>query len=284
MNPEFVAVDLLPDESFSVGESRTSGGSTLLNYHRGCQITLIVHGFGQRIIGDQVTRYHDGDLAMMGPYLPHCWNEDDHATAHHAIVVSFEEDFLGQGSFTRPEFSAITNLVQRARRGICPQGATRDAITAIMLRLPQLSGMPRLLALLNLLHIWSTAPPDEVVTVASEAYAMPVSDVDEDRLERVFRYIHAHLDQPLSRPEVAKLINLSDSAFSRFFVARVGRSLPIYINELRIGRACRLLLETDRTITTIAHACGYDTLANFNRQFLQVKKMTPTAFRQQLQG
>ena len=52
-----------------------------------------------------------------------------------------------------------------------------------------------------------------------------------------------------------------------------------YIAELRIGQACALLVNGERPIAHVAEAAGYRSLANFNRQFLAARGMTPRAFR-----
>ena len=75
---------------------------------------------------------------------------------------------------------------------------------------------------------------------------------------------------------------LSDGAFSRFFRLHSGRTFPTFVNQLRIGRACRLLAESGNKITDIAFACGFTNLSNFNRQFQRIKAMTPREFGRQV--
>ena len=98
-------------------------------------------------------------------------------------------------------------------------------------------------------------------------------------MSRVFQYISENIHREIGRAEVARLVHLSEGAFSRFFSLRMGRSLPVYINEVRIGRACRLLMETNKGITEIALTCGYNSLSHFNRQFSLLKNTTPSAYR-----
>ena len=148
-----------------------------------------------------------------------------------------------------------------------------------MQRLPHQHGLERVLTLLAVLRTFAEASAAEVAELASPAYELPVDGGDGDRLTRVFQHIRDHLDQSFGRTQLARLVGLSESAFSRFFVARVGMPLPDYLNEVRIGRACRLLMEGDVSIATIARACGYGTLANFNRRFLKLRGMTPTQWR-----
>ena len=104
--------------------------------------------------------------------------------------------------------------------------------------------MERLLTLLAMLRTFAEAPTHEIRELASPDYELPVDGGDGDRLTRVFQHIRDRLDQPLGRTALARLVGLSDSAFSRFFVARVGMPLPAYLNEVRIGRAWRARLRS----------------------------------------
>ena len=62
----------------------------------------------------------------------------------------------------------------------------------------------------------------------------------------------------------------------------MGKSLPEYLNELRVGRACRLLADERPKVIDIALECGFANLANFNRRFRQITRMSPRDYRLQL--
>jgi AraC-like DNA-binding protein len=95
-------------------------------------------------------------------------------------------------------------------------------------------------------------------------------------------FIHARIGKHISRREAAEVAALSEGAFSRFFRKCTGRTFPIYLNEIRLGRAARLLSETDLRVATVASESGFANLSNFNRRFLAWKSMTPVAFRRKV--
>ena len=76
---------------------------------------------------------------------------------------------------------------------------------------------------------------------------------------------------------------MSEGAFSRFFRFHLGMTFPAFVNDLRIGRACRLLGETEMSVTEIALSCGYRNLSNFNCQFRRLKNISPREFRRRMQ-
>ena len=98
------------------------------------------------------------------------------------------------------------------------------------------------------------------------------------------QFIHARIRSTINRREVAEVAALSEGAFSRFFRKCTGRTLPMYLNEIRLGIAARLLQETDLRVSEVASECGFTNLSNFNRQFYTCKHMTPMAFRRKIAG
>jgi len=72
---------------------------------------------------------------------------------------------------------------------------------------------------------------------------------------------------------------MSGPSFSRFFRRATNRTFRGFLNQVRIGHACRLLLETDRTVTEICYESGFSNLSNFNRQFLRLRRATPRDYR-----
>jgi AraC-like DNA-binding protein len=102
---------------------------------------------------------------------------------------------------------------------------------------------------------------------------------DQSRIDAVCRHINEHFTEGLTQPDVARVAHLSVPAFSRFFKRSMGRTFTDYVNELRIGSACRALIETDKSVAEICYASGFENLSNFNRRFLALKKMSPREFR-----
>jgi AraC-like DNA-binding protein len=69
------------------------------------------------------------------------------------------------------------------------------------------------------------------------------------------------------------------SAFSRFFKNGTQRTVTDYVNELRVGLASRLLMDTELSILEICLRSGYENASNFNRRFREYRGMTPREFR-----
>jgi len=268
-------------ESFHCEVVRGSSYHALWHFHPEYQLTLVLASRGHRLVGDNLTPLRPGDLVLVGSNLPHVWHQDagrgSSGDAVHAIVVRFLDTFLGREFLERPETEAVRQLLRRSARGLHVTGKTRDEIEQRLHRLAAGSGLARIVELLAILDVLSTS--HELHPIASAGFLPKVAQADQDRMQRVCHYIDRHLTEPIDREHAAAVAHLSPGAFSRFFKMRTGKTLPEYVNALRIGRACGLLAEDKWKITDVAMECGFRNLANFNRHFRVLTKLSPREYR-----
>jgi AraC-like DNA-binding protein len=279
-------IPVTAQESFHCETIRAADFGTPWHFHPEYELTLVLKSSGYRMVGDNITVLSPGDLVFVGSNLPHVWHQDQKSNGSsdenvHAVVVQFLDGFLGNNFLQAPELSDIRRVFQLAGRGLQVKGRTRDSIAKKMQKLADTDGYARLMELLSILG--ELAKSEELEPVASAGFAPQLDLTDKERLGRVCQHIDDHLAEPLSRQKLAKLAHLSPAAFSRYFHVRTGRTLPDYINELRVGRACRLLLEeVEMGVSQVAFACGYGSLSNFNKRFQARMGMTPTEYREKV--
>jgi AraC-like DNA-binding protein len=271
-------------ESFRVLELRGPHYQCTWHFHPEYQLGLVLKGVGHRIVGDSVAPLEVGDVSLLGPNLPHAWQFEAPARSGqelHAIVVYFKEDAFGPEFFARPEAQRILRLLKRTGGGLQALGRTRREASQSMEALPSAEGFARVILLLEILQC--LAQSEEVVPICSTGFVPKGPDKDGERLRKICDLIQQRLAEPLSRDEIAAQSHLSPAAFSRFFRARTGKTFHDFVNELRVGRACRLLGEGELNITEVAHACGFASLASFNRIFRRAKAVNPTLYRRHLE-
>jgi AraC-like DNA-binding protein len=284
VNPIFEKTPQGEGESFHCEVVRGDSYNAAWHFHPELQITLVLQGHGYRLVGDKIAPLKPGDLVLVGPNLPHVWHQDKPRKRSdpgvHAIVLRFGEAFAGREFLELPEMVAVRNLFQRAARGLVVTGRTRLEAARRMEKMPHLAGLARLSELLALLDV--LAHSREFKPIASAGYVPNLSTEDQERMERIISYINAHLGEPIGRAQVARTAYLSPGAFSRVFKLRTGKTLPEYVNELRVGRACRLLADGRSKVIDIALECGFSNLANFNRRFRQITRVPPRDYRRLL--
>jgi AraC-like DNA-binding protein len=273
------------EEGFAFKAIRSPGFDCPWHVHPEYELILVIQGHGYRIVGDNISRLSAGDLVLVGPGLPHIW-QDERGSGGRAsvyfLLMQFEDKFLGDGLLRLPAMEPLRRLLHRARRGLHIVGKTHGKVAALMKHMADLKGMDRVLQFLQILA--ALAGSEDCEPIASPGFAADTSLYDQERMDRVFQFLNRKVGEPMRLSEAARIVNLSEGAFSRFFRLHTGKTFPEFVNELRIGRACTLLMEDDLNITEVAYECGFTNLSNFNRQFLRLKGLSPHEFRLQLQG
>ena len=82
----------------------------------------------------------------------------------------------------------------------------------------------------------------------------------------------------ISLDEIADIANLTPAAFCRFFKQRTRKTYVNFLNEIRIGKACRMLLDKDMSIVDICYKSGFSNLSHFNRKFKKQTGYTPSKY------
>lgn len=258
------------------------------HFHPEIEITLVTKGGTHRWVGDKLTPLKPGDLVMLGSNLPHDYRNDltdrpkGKKGSVESLVIQFLPSFLGEGWFHKRSLEPVRQLFERSRLGLEVTGATRDRADDLVRRTIVAKGLVRLTLTLELLQLLSTSK--ELKRIASPGFEISTEKRKDDRVGTACDYIEQHLAEPLYLHDLASQTGLSESAFSRLFKVCTNKTVPQWINEARIGRACRLLAETDHPVYHIASECGFPSWANFQRQFRRAQGRSPQVYRRAVRG
>ncbi len=251
------------------------------HFHPEYELTLILNGKGNRLVGNNIQPFEKGDLVLLGPNLPHVWVSDEKDSGPcAALVIQFPEAFI-QNLLHFPEWNFLHHLLQHAGKGLSYSNSFKKEPEQLTLRMQQIVEGASLSGLIELLCQLSAK---EGIPLSTDVFSSLKPSKDSTRLQAVLHFIQMHYLQPVTLKNVAASIHLSESAFSKFFSREMGKPFTTYLNELRVAHACRLLMETDKPISYIAHASGFENLSYFNRVFLLQKKVSPTRLRKIKKG
>ena len=281
MDPRFETVQLDGDSSFRALHFKCDSlrKDHSWHYHPELELTQIVKGRGTQFVGDSVVRFKEGDLLMLGAGLPHCWVDDEGiGQENELVVIQFKTDFLSVDFLEMPEALGLKQLFQRSLRGLNCAGPAADKIKNLMWEMVETTGLARLNRLLRALEL--LVPEDSSQPLTSELYKIDTSEFHGGRMTRVVDYVTAHLGEEIKQTDVAQALGMNPQSFSRFFKTTSGRTFVSFVNVMRIMEACRLLVNTNQEITEIAYNSGYGNLSNFNRQFRELKQITPRQYRE----
>ena len=272
-----------PEEGFAFKSLHGKSCNCPWHFHPEHELILVLEGAGYRIIGDNYAALTPGDVVLVGANLPHVYQYEEclrkSKRSPHCLLVQFDTA-LWSSLFELPAFAPTRRLLSRATLGLGVTGAARGTVEGLMRRMADTRGVKRIALFLEILD--TLAHSRGCRLISSSAFSPSTDPYNEERVNRVCQHINANLHRRITVAQAAQLVNLSEGAFSRFFRIHMGKTFPAMVNELRIGRACQYLAETDMTITRVAMSCGYNNLSNFNRQFFKLKGMTPREFREQI--
>jgi AraC-like DNA-binding protein len=252
------------------------------HYHREIELTLTLNSEGQRYVGESIDSYADGDLALLGPNLPHTWMSQrklDGGLPHIAHVFWIKADWLDALVETLIELRPLRVTLANATRGTIFSENASNAVRALVANMDAISPARRLIRLIEILTVLAEDREFRLLCVPREKRA-DLSPTDLPRIERALAHIHKNYEScTISMTQLAEVAALSVSGLHRLFKRHTRQTVNEYVSQLKIGKACSLLISTGMPISRIADQVGYENLSPFNRQFREIKGMTPREFR-----
>lgn len=270
---------------FVIKELRESYLDKYWHSHEEYQLNVILKGRGTRYIGDHMKPFKEGDLVLTGPNLPHVWRSDnayfdpENGLDTHDIVIYFPESFLGKDALEKEEFEEIGKLLTKADRGLEITGRTNRTVTKMMKDLVHRKGGASIIGLLEILEVLARSTEMEPITHID--YKSNYTANEKDKISEILEYVLKNFKEKITLQDVASLANMSESAFSRYFKARVNKSFSDFLGDVRISNARRLLHDEDLNISQICYESGFPTLSNFNKQFKDRIGKTPLNYKKE---
>lgn len=249
------------------------------HYHPEYEICLTLHSAGQRYVGDSIENYCDFDLTLLGPHLPHTWcsSPRQDGKQQQVYVAQIPVVWLEQLT-TMPDLVALKPLLESSRQGLKFSQSVAKKVTNIFIAMAKAQPSQRLIGLLEVLQLMLDDKTAQ--TLSSSGYNISItSDPSTDKLDKIIRHLHQHYTDNIKAEDLAKLVHMSTNHFHRFFKQRTEQTFTELVNQLRISKACSLLINSTMPVTTISDICGFNNISNFNRRFLQFKEVTPSQFR-----
>lgn len=279
MQPWYEAVAIPEGQSCLIYDRQLPAFAFNWHHHPEFELTLTLNSRGTRLVGGHLGPYDDGDLVLLGPDLPHAWQSQalvDPAGVHRAIVCWFTRDWIEQLLALMPELAPVSGLLADAGRGLEFGG---DTVARLRPRMLALSAAPPARQVLELQGLLLDLADAERRPLASGEIAVSEIPRDRARMQRVLDWLHAHYHEPLRLAPLRRIAHLTDSQLQRVFKRSTRMSISQYVTQLRIGRACQMLIQTDLPISRIAADCGFSDAAHFARQFRAAKGLPPSHFR-----
>jgi AraC-like DNA-binding protein len=275
---------LTPGDCFTIFSRVKQKFDFPLHYHDEYELNLILNAKGaKRVVGGHIEMIDDLELVLVGPNVYHAWfTHQCQSESITEVTIQFHKDLFDDKFLMRNQLSFVKNMMERSQRGILFSPETVIALKDRIYSLNKKSGFDSVLELLSILHDLSISR--NMKTLSDSSFSNEQFHYNSRRIEKVFEYMNSHYNMQITLAEVAKIANMPEASFSRFIKKRTGKTFIDSLNEIRLGHASRMLIDTTNTVAEIAYKCGFNNISNFNRIFKRKKFCIPKDFRETYTG
>ena len=255
-----------------------------LHQHPEIQVMLIGAGEGTLIAGDYVGRFQPDEVYVIGSGQPHVFRCDQSfykkngISRARSISLYFSEKYFGKELWDSNELVAFREFAAASKQGFQVYGqAGKEAIDRIM-QLSRSEGLTKMVQFFSLIELL-------IKTGEKKTLAIQFSRLlsgEEGRMNSIVAFTFRQSHRKIYLAEVARLANLTQEAFCRYFKIHTQKTYINFLNEVRVSHACQLLIQKDISIQQVCYQTGFSNVSNFNRIFKNITKKTPLSFRQQL--
>ncbi|MDN3579548.1 AraC family transcriptional regulator [Mucilaginibacter flavus] len=251
------------------------------HFHEEYELTCIIKGSGKRYVGSHMEDFASGDVVLLGPNLPHCWKLEAGeipAGQASAIVIQFNDAFLGSDFFNRSELLQIKNLFQKSGCGVSFHSDTQAEVKRLLLNLvEEKNNFKILIGLLEVLQCMASS--DEYILLDQHRIVAERSSAERERINPVFAYLVENFRKQVSLDTAAGIANMTTNAFCKYFKKVTRKTFMETIIEYRLNYAIQQLVQTDKPISEISYESGFGDVSHFYKMFKAKMNLSPLNYR-----
>lgn len=284
MQPKLEKIPSLHSSSISVKREITPYMDYPWHYHPEYEIIYVEKSYGIRFMGNHIGNFSDGDLVFISSNLPHVWKNDQEFYNGNkelmvdVYVIHFNKDSLKEGFFDLPEFTQIKKLFSLGEQGFSVRaGKDQQKIAALVKQTVTSNGPARIVSFIQTLDALANTKSYDLLS--TPGYTTTFNLADAERINIVMNYVMEQYSEEINIKKVARLINLTEASFCRYFKYKTHKTFSQFLNEIRIMNSCKLLVNSNMTITQICYNTGYNNISHFNRQFKSITGLTANQYK-----
>jgi AraC-like DNA-binding protein len=285
MRPQLLKVSKAPRHSFSVRQDIVPYINNRWHYHPEIELIHFKKGEGTQFIGDNIKRFKAGDIVLVGPQLPHYWRFDDkffeegNKLQADVRVVHFAENFWGDQFLQLPENVNIKGVLEKARRGLQISGRTRQKVAELLELLLSSDGSMRIMLLVEALN--TIAECKQLDVLSSIGFKQELVEAESDRVNAIYDYSLKNYKRKIQLEEIAAVANISPNSFCRYFKSRTRKTYSQFLIEIRVGQACKLLIENNLSIKQLCYESGFNNFTSFHKYFKMITGKSPLNYQKE---
>jgi AraC-like DNA-binding protein len=285
MRPQLLKVIKEPGHSFNVRQDLVPHVNNRWHYHAEAELIHFKKGEGTQFIGDNIRRFKPGDVVLVGSNLPHYWRFDDgffdenERETVDVRVAHFAENFWGDNFLYLPENNNLKTVLERAKRGLQIVGKPRQIVAELLEQLISSNGSKRIILLMEALSTISDCK--QLSSLSSIGYKPDFVEMDNDRINAIYQYSIKNFKGRIQLEEIAEVANISPNSFCRYFKSRTRKTYSQFLIELRVGHACKLLIENNQCIKRLCYESGFNNFTSFHKYFKMITGKSPLTYQKE---
>ena len=273
-------VVIIPEnQSYLIREVELKNNIGVIHTHETYELNYIKDAYGRRFVAGNISNFVPGDLILMAPGVPHCWEISNKEIQPKSIVINFKSDFFEKTLFNIPELELLNVLIIKSKHGLFFNLVDTQKIGLLFSELVEKkNAFEDIIRILKLLR--EIVLIEDIKLLANPEFIFDLDSPQNQRLRKIYEFAFLNFKYAIGLKKVASLVCLSQSAFCVFFKKSTKKTFFTFIKEIRIGYACKLLnADRDKPISSICFESGYNNFANFNRQFKEITGLSPKEYR-----
>lgn len=243
-----------------------------LHWHDCCEIELVLAGCGTHSINGNSYAIEPGNLYLFTPSDCHSITMDEPIEV---LSIMFEEELISEDLYTNVLALEMTGADLIAQLSPAQRISVKQYFSTILEELNSENKNPHISAYIE--HLLNCI----VIELLRGIPNTSSRTTDKQLMKEAILYLHHHYAEPITLTSLATHLHLTSSYLSTYFKANIGRSFKDYLIELRLRHACRLLVNTDLSVTDICFNCGFSSYSHFMRTFRAHYNTSPLQFRHQ---
>jgi len=285
MKPELIIdAPIIGQKKIYIKNINTTHFDHPFHFHNLCELVWVEKGFGKLIIGDYVGSFDEGELILKAPELPHLWKCDavfhthDSGLYTKATSIYFPLDLITHVTDDLNNIRLYKDLTFRAKRGLRFKGSIKKAIIEQIHIISESKGLAQIGIFLQIIDL--LIQTKDCVSLASINYQKSIDENDIQRFNDVYQYLLLHFHKMITLKEVADICNMAPNSFCRFFKKKTQKTFIQFLNEIRVGHACKLLHDENLSLKEICYESGFNNPVSFFAAFKKIKAITPKEYRE----
>lgn len=282
MKPQLLKVTTSATQSFNIRKEMQPNINNKWHYHAELELIQFHQGSGLQFIGDNISRFQTGDALLIGSNLPHYWKFDESgyhnskASSPYSTVIHFNEKLWGDSFLDLPEMKVVKMVIEKAKKGLFLEGKKNKHLPSLIEVLFNSNSLLRITTLLECIQVFAS---DKTIVLSSDGFINAFSLLENDRINAIYNFSLSNFKRKISLAEISAFVNLEPNSFCRFFKSRTGKTYTAFLQEIRIGQACKLLIENKQSLKQICFTSGFNNFSCFHKGFKTIIGKTPKEYR-----